>query len=248
MDDGSNLWLQIYPVLSEWQQPTGLGTKIIWVKFPGSSLPHPDQDWWKHLFLIFSHLVGIDAPYFCLFSLDIIISLPIIILWMAVAVLCRHWGGHLYWYISVLWLLNGVWCSLSDKQGWFYVSLWCFLSSSVPGTEDINIISATCTLCIISGFLFQASSSWTFLHVLQLILIILIIIVIIVIFIHCYLYYHYLFITIMLSTSSLAALSTTAILSLLCCSIIHAGSCHVDIIVTHLAGMAERLGGTCQWC
>ena len=48
------------------------------------------------LFLIFSHPVGIDAPYFCLFSLYIIISFSIIILWMAVTVLCRHWGGHLY--------------------------------------------------------------------------------------------------------------------------------------------------------
>ena len=51
---------------------------------------------------IFFYLVGIDAPYFCLFSLYIIISFSIIILWMDVAVSCRHWGGHLYWYTSVL--------------------------------------------------------------------------------------------------------------------------------------------------
>ena len=54
------------------------------------------------LLLVFSSLVGIDAPYFCfIFSLNIIISFSIIISQMTVIVLCRHWGNHLHLYSSI---------------------------------------------------------------------------------------------------------------------------------------------------
>ena len=49
------------------------------------------------LLIVFSSLVGIDAPYYCsCFSLDIIISVSIIIFQMVVLVLSRHWGSHLH--------------------------------------------------------------------------------------------------------------------------------------------------------
>ena len=48
----------------------------------------------------------------------------------------------------------------------------------------------------------------------------------------------------LLSFSSLFSSSTTAILSLLCYSIMCAGPCCVDIIVTHLAWMVEMWGDT----
>ena len=39
-----------------------LGDKIIWVWFPGSSLPHPDIDQWKHTMVTnHTYIVGVLA-------------------------------------------------------------------------------------------------------------------------------------------------------------------------------------------
>ena len=49
------------------------------------------------LLIVFSGLIGLDAPYYCFyFSLNIIILFSIIIFQMVVLVLSRHWGSHLH--------------------------------------------------------------------------------------------------------------------------------------------------------
>ena len=77
-----------------------------------------------NIFLIlFSSLIGIDAPYSFLYF-NIIILFSIIIFQMTVVVLCGHWGNHLHWYSSTClddsWLIycfNGVL--------FFFFQIWC---------------------------------------------------------------------------------------------------------------------------
>ena len=51
--------------------------------------------------ILFSSLIGIDAPYSLFYIFNIIISYSIIILQMTVVVSCGHWGNHLYGYSSI---------------------------------------------------------------------------------------------------------------------------------------------------
>ena len=172
---------------------------------------------------------------------------------MVVTVLCRHWGIHLHWYISALWLLDG--CAFLNtgidplfqtRYEWFHLSTWHLLSSSVSATEHISIISATCILCYIKCFhhryhLVLSSSPWYILFLVSVsgiscfaLLLILLLLLIIFIICHCYPF-------LIMLQHNIVTWATNR----------YADLCHVGMIVTHLAGIAKRLGNISikwHWC
>ena len=97
--------------------------------------------------ILFSSLIGIDAPYLLIY-MNVIFLFSIIIHQMVVVVLCGQWGNHLHWCTSInllFWWGTVLLFQIGCKNSSFVILLNLSCFSYVPYIQ-FSIISVPCIL------------------------------------------------------------------------------------------------------